>query len=63
MSHEMYEQGLKISVLKLKREVEETTKSAGIAMTLVRLGYLVESWIRTPQVPSKISNLFIYYTN
>lgn len=52
MSHEIDEQGLKIPVLKLKREVEEATKTAGIGMTLVRPGYLVESSIRTPQVPS-----------
>ena len=52
MSHERNEQGLRLPVLKLKREVEEATKAAGITMTLVRPGYLAESSIRTPQVAS-----------
>ncbi|XWW98406.1 hypothetical protein V2A60_006406 [Cordyceps javanica] len=52
MSHEIDEQGSRIPVLKLKREVEEATRTAGIAMTLVRPCYLVESSMRTPQVDS-----------
>ncbi|KAJ3492446.1 hypothetical protein NLG97_g5392 [Lecanicillium saksenae] len=48
MSHEIDDQGLKIPVLALKRQVEEATTAAGIRMALVRPGYLVESSIRTP---------------
>lgn len=48
MAHRTDQQALAVPALKLKREVEEATKKAGIPMTLVWPGYLVESSIRTP---------------
>jgi hypothetical protein len=56
LSYKVESDIMKIPALRAKAEVEQAAKNAGISMTIVCPGNLVESTFATPSVPQTSSN-------